>query len=403
MKRNLPVTFIVITVILDAMGIGLILPVMPELIMEVRGANISNAALWGGILSAVFAAMMFLFSPTIGNLSDRFGRRPVLLVSTAIMAVDYVVMALAGTIWLLLAGRIISGITSATSATANAFMADISPPEKKAQNFGLIGAAFGIGFVIGPAIGGFLGEYGARAPFYAAAVLAALNFLFGYFVLPETVTDETRRPFIWSRANPLGAFRYIAALPGLSKLMVVFFFYQISNMVYPAIWAYHTQATFGWSSQMIGLSLALYGISVAVTQVVVIRWVIAKLGERRTVFWGLIYNAGTLSAMGFISNGWWLLALTPLAAFGAVVAPALQSVMSRRADDNQQGELQGVLSSINSVGMIGAPILFTWVFANFTSATAIVFLPGAPYLLAMVLMLIAWGVFSTARTAENAP
>ncbi|MEP5757731.1 MAG: TCR/Tet family MFS transporter [Litoreibacter sp.] len=403
MKRNLSVTFIVITVVLDAMGIGLILPVMPDLLMEVRNADVSNAAIWGGLLSATFAIMQFLFSPSIGNLSDRFGRRPVLLVSTAVMAIDYVVMALAGSIWLLLVGRTIGGITAATNATANAFMADISTPEKKAQNFGLIGAAFGIGFVIGPAVGGFLGEYGSRAPFYAAAILAALNFVFGYFILPETVTDENRRPFEWTRANPLGAFKYIAALPGLSALMIVYFFYQVSNMVYPAIWAYYTQVNFGWSPQLVGISLAIYGISIAITQVFLIRLIIARLGEWRAVWWGLIYNAFTLSLMAVISNGWVLLLLTPMAAFGAIVAPALQSVMSQRADNNQQGELQGVLSSINSIGMIGAPILFTQTFAYFTSRDAVLFLPGGAFLLACAIMIVAWMVFAAAKTTENAP
>ncbi len=393
MKKS-AVTFILITVVLDAMGIGLILPVMPELIMDVRGADISQAALWGGILSAVFAVMQFLFAPTLGNLSDRFGRRPVLLISTLVAAFDYLLMAVAGTIWLLLIGRIIGGITAATQSTASAFMADVSPREKKAQNFGLIGAAFGVGFVLGPVIGGLLGELGPRAPFYAAAMLAGLNFIFGYFVLPETVTKDKRRPFKWTRANPVGSFKHIGALPGLTALMVVYFFYQIANMVYPAIWAFYTQAAFGWSPGMIGVSLAVYGISIAVTQAVLIRWVIAKLGETRTVFFGLIYNACTLTIMGFISEGWLLLAFTPFSAFGAVVAPALQAIMSGEASEDQQGELQGVMSSINSVGMITAPIVFTWVFAYFTAPDQSVFLPGAAFLLAMALMLTGWAVFA---------
>lgn len=404
--KNSAVTFILITVVLDAMGIGLILPVMPELIMDVRGADISQAALWGGILSAIFAVMQFTFAPTLGNLSDRFGRRPVLLTSTLVAAFDYLLMALAGTIWLLLIGRIIGGITAATQSTASAFMADVSTRDKKAQNFGLIGAAFGVGFVLGPVIGGLLGELGPRAPFYAAAILAALNFVFGYFVLPETVTEEKRRPFRWSRANPVGSFKHIGALPGLTALMVVYFFYQIANMVYPAIWAYYTQASFNWSPGMIGVSLAIYGISIAVTQAVLIRWVIAKLGEARTVFWGLIYNACTLTMMAFISNGFVLLALTPLAAFGAVVAPALQAIMSGEAREDQQGELQGVMTSINSIGMITAPILFTWVFAYFTAPDQTLFLPGAAFLLAMSMMLSGWAVFAALfnrSKAEDAP
>ncbi|MEM9584092.1 MAG: TCR/Tet family MFS transporter [Pseudomonadota bacterium] len=388
------VTFILINVMLDAMGIGLILPVMPDLIMQVQGADIANAALWGGILSAIFAVMQFVFAPTLGNLSDRFGRRPVLLISLGAMAFDYVLMALAGSMWLLIVGRIIGGVTAATHSTAAAFMADISPREKKAQNFGLISAAFGAGFVLGPVIGGLLAELGPRAPFWAAAILTAANFAFGYFVLPETVTEETRRPFTWKRANPVGAFKYIGALPGLTALMCVYFFYQISNMVYPAVWAYYTAANFDWSPGMIGASLAVYGIATAITQAVLIRRIIGWLGERKTVYLGLLYNAVMLTAIGFISQGWLLLTLTPLAAVGGVVAPALQAVMSGRADENQQGELQGVLSSINSIGMIVAPVVMTQVFWLFTGAEAAIFLPGAPFLLAMLLMLTAWMIYS---------
>jgi len=259
---------------------------------------------------------------------------------------------------------------------------------------GLISGGFGAGFVLGPVRGGLLGELGPRAPFWAAAALTAANFVFGYFVLPETVTEENKRPFSWGRANPMAAFRYIGALPGLTALMVVYFFYQISNMVYPAVWAYYTYANFGWSPGMIGASLAVYGIAIAITQGLLIKRIIARLGERRTVYFGLLYNAFTLTLIGFVSNGWLLLALTPLAALGAVVAPALQAVMSGRADDNQQGELQGVLGSINSVGMIIAPVVMTQVFWMFTGDGARLYLPGAPFLLAMLLMLISWMVYS---------
>ncbi|WP_298260287.1 TCR/Tet family MFS transporter [uncultured Litoreibacter sp.] len=395
MKRNLPITFILITVLIDAMGIGLIMPVMPELIQDVGHTDISGAALWGGILSAVFALMQFVFSPTIGGLSDRFGRRPVLLTSNAVMAFDYVLMALAGTIWLLLIGRIIGGITAATHATANAFMADVSKQDEKSKNFGLIGAAFGVGFVLGPVIGGLLAEWGPRAPFWAAAILAGANFVFGLIVLPETVTPEKRRAFEWRRANPVGGFKAISALPRLGALLSVYFFYQIANMVYPAVWAYYTAASFGWSPSVIGASLALYGVSMALTQAVLIRWIIAKLGEVKTVFWGLIYNALTMAMMALTTEGYILLLLTPLAAFGAVVGPALQSVMSGQAADNQQGELLGVMSSINALGMIFAPLVFTRVFSYFTGDAAFQF-PGASFLLAMAIMLIAWGTVARA-------
>lgn len=399
MKRNLPVAFIVITTVIDAMGIGLILPVMPDLIENLQGASISEAAIWGGILSASFAVMQLLFSPTLGNLSDRFGRRPVLLVSLFVMTLDYLVMAVAGTIWLLLFGRIVGGITAATHSTASAYMADISPREKKAQNFGLISAGFGVGFILGPVIGGLLAEFGPRAPFYAAAALAASNFVFGCFVLPETVTPEKRRPFSWARANPVGGLKYISALPGLGWLLVVYFFYQVANMVYPAVWAYHTKAAFGWSPGMVGLSLAIYGVSMAVVQGGLIRKIIPALGEIRTVYFGLIFNAATLVLIALVTNGSLLLLMTPIAAMGAVVAPALLGIMSGRATDDQQGELQGLLGSINAVGMIITPLVMTQVFAMFTAEDAPVFMPGAPYVLAGLIMMIGWLAF--ARSLRN--
>ena len=394
MTKRAPVAFILITVVLDSMGIGLILPVMPALIEEVRGATLAEAAVWGGILSATFALMQFLFSPTLGNLSDRYGRRPVLLISTFIMALDYIVMAVAGTIWLLFLGRVVGGITAATNSTATAYMADISPPEKKSQNFGLISACFGLGFVLGPALGGMLAEFGTRAPFYAAAALAGLNFLFGYFVLPETVKPENRRAFNWRRANPLGGLKHVGAIPGVGLLLFVFFFYQVANMVYPAIWAYFTKAAFGWGEGMVGISLTVYGLSMAVVQGGLIRQIIPRLGELRTVWIGLLFNVCILSIVAFISAGWVMMTLIPLSALGAVVAPALQGVMSQRAADDQQGELQGVLSSINAIGMIIAPLMMTQIFFLYTEDGADPYLPGAPFLAAAVMMGISWVIYA---------
>lgn len=263
---RLPFLFVLSTVMIDAMGIGLVLPIMPELILDVQGGTLASAAVWGGVLSTAFATMQFLFGPVLGNLSDAFGRRPVLLVSLVVMALDYVVMALAGSIWVLLAGRIVGGITAATHSTAAAFMADVSRPQDKAANFGLLGAAFGIGFVLGPLLGGLLGEFGTRAPFWAAAGLSALGFGLGLLVMPETVTEKTRRPFSWNRANPAGSLRAIAALPGIRPLLWVYFLYSVSIYVYPAIWSYFTLERFGWSPQMIGISLGLYGIGMAAVQ-----------------------------------------------------------------------------------------------------------------------------------------
>jgi DHA1 family tetracycline resistance protein-like MFS transporter len=389
----LPVVFILITVLIDAMGVGLIIPVMPELIKEVTGGDLSQAALWGGVLSTVFAVMQFLFGPVLGNLSDRFGRRPVLLTSLAVLALDYMIMALAGALWLLLIGRVVGGITAATQATANAYMADISEPGKKAQNFGLIGAAFGLGFVIGPLMGGVLGEYGTRAPFWAAGALAAANGIFGYFVLRETVTDAIRRPFEWRRANPLGAFRSLGKLPGIHRGLAIFFLYQVAFMVYPATWAYFGMAKFGWSPGMVGLSLGLFGIMMALVQGWLIRRILAWLGERGTVIYGLVFDVAAFGAIAFAPNGTVALILTPLAALGAVITPALQGLLSQTVANDQQGELQGALTSAGALAMILSPLAMTSVFAMFTAPDASVYFPGAPFILSLVLILVALGVF----------
>ncbi len=396
---RLPVLFILITVMLDAMGIGLIMPVMPELILEVKGGSLATAALWGGVLSTVFAVMQFLFSPLLGNLSDRFGRRPVLLISLAVMAVDYLVMALAGSIWLLLFGRIIGGITAATHATASAFMADISKPGEKAVNFGLIGAGFGVGFVLGPLVGGMLGELGTRAPFYAAAALAALNTVFGYFVLHETVTDRIRRPFSWHRANPLGAFRSVGRLPGIGRLLWVYFIYSVAFHVYPSIWSFFTQERFGWSPQTIGLSLALFGVMMAVVQGGLIRLVLRWLGEWRTVVYGHVFDIFAFGLIAVVTSSTLALILTPIAALGAVITPALQGIMSQAVPDDAQGELQGVLTSVSALSMIISPLLMTSVFATFTHRDTAFYFPGAPFVVSLLLMLLGLALFLKSRPA----
>ncbi|WP_300013031.1 TCR/Tet family MFS transporter [uncultured Roseobacter sp.] len=387
------VIFILITVMLDSMGIGLIIPVMPDLIQEVQGTGLSTAALWGGVLSTTFAVMQFLFGPVIGGLSDRFGRRPVLLLSLVVMALDYLVMAVAGSIFLLLLGRVVGGITAATQSTANAYMADISGPDDRAANFGLIGAAFGVGFVLGPLLGGVLAEYGTRAPFYAAAGLAALNAVFGYFVLRETVTDDIRRPFRWARANPLGSIRQLGRVPGVGPLLIVFFLYQVAFMVYPAIWSYFGKERFGWEPATIGLSLALFGIMMAVVQGGLIRWVLRLLGERGTVIYGHVFDVVAFLSLAFVTSGTVALILTPLAALAAVITPALQGIMSKSVSADAQGELQGALTSATALAMILSPMVMTGTFAAFTDADAAFYLPGAPFLLSAALIVVGLVVF----------
>ncbi|MFP4304057.1 MAG: MFS transporter [Rhodosalinus sp.] len=397
---RLPILFIMMTVMIDSMGIGLILPVLPDLILELNGGTLAAAAIWGGVLSTSFAVMQFLCGPLLGALSDRYGRRPVLLISVGIMAVDYLVMAVAGTIWLLLAARIVGGITSATQSTATAFLADISEPHEKAARFGLVGASFGMGFVLGPLMGGLLGEMGTRAPFYAAAALSALNLLLGLLVLPETVTEATRRPFRRAAAHPLGALRQIGRLDGARALLTVFFLYQLAFYVYPATWAYFTQARFGWDPGLIGISLAVFGVSMAAVQGGLIRLVQPRLGERRMVAAGLVLSIGAFTTLSVLTSGAAVLALIPVAALGAITPPALQSIMSRAARDDEQGTLQGVLTSVNAVAVILAPLVMTWTFAAFTHPQAPVDFPGAAFLLSALLVATALAVFARRAPAR---
>ena len=398
---RLTLTFILLTTMIDAIGISLILPIMPTLLREVGGFALANAAFWGSILTAAFAMMQFFFGPLLGALSDRFGRRPILLISLAVMALDYIVMALAHTYWLLLLGRVIGGITAATPATTAAVMADISTPEEKAVRFGLFGAAFGIGFILGPPLGGLLADFGTRAPFYAAAVLVGATGILGYFVMPETVTDQNRRAFSWKRANPIGAFRSVTLNPEMRKLLIVFFVYQVAFWVYPAIWAFFTEERFGWSPKVIGLSLGAFGIMMAIVQGGLIRLYLKWFGDRGTVIYGITFNALAFLFLALVTNGTVALLLTPLTALGAVVTPAIQGMMSKQTRDDSQGELQGVLASSNALAMAFAPPMMAFVFAKFAADDAPIYFPGAPFLVSMALMGVCMVIYLSAPKSRT--
>ncbi|MFN3823083.1 MAG: TCR/Tet family MFS transporter [Pseudorhodobacter sp.] len=392
---RLALTFILITVALDAIGIGLIFPVMPDLIESVTGGTLSQAALWGGVLATSFAVMQFLFGPIVGSLSDRFGRRPVLLISLGVMAAGYLGMALAPTIWILLATRIVAGIAAATHSTATAFIADITPPEDRGRRFGLIGAAFGTGFVMGPLIGGLLASVDLHLPFLAAGGLALANMLFGMIVLPETLRPENRRAFTLRRANPLGALRAVGRLPGLRALLTTFLILGIAMNVYPAIWAFFGKARFGWDTTMIGYSLALYGVSFALGQALLVGPLIRRLGEHRAALWGMWVDIVMLTALGLVTSPVIALILTPITALGGVTTPALQAILSRNTPADAQGELQGVLASLNAIAMIAAPLLMTTTFAIFTAPGAPFYAPGAPFLLAALMMVAVIAIHTT--------
>ncbi len=402
MPQRLPLLFILLTLLIDAMGFGLILPVMPDLIREVTGGDLSGAAVWGGVLAAVFAVMQFLFGPTLGNLADRFGRRPVLLVGLAVMSGNYLVMAVAGSIWLLLIGRILGGITAATHITAGAVIADMSSPEKKSANFGLMGAAFGAGFILGPAIGGLLAEFGTRAPFYAAAALAAANTVFGLFVMRETLTPANRRPLDWRRANPFGAIRQVRAIPGGRRILSIVALYELGMIVYPATWSFFAIARFGWTPGTIGASLAAFGIVFALVQGGLIRVILRILGERGTVIYGLTVSTMAFLFLATVENGTLALIFTPLSALGAVVMPALMGMLSRQAGDDQQGEVQGIIGSARALAFIFGPLLMTQVFFAFTRPGAAVHHPGAAFFLSAALMVVCAIVF-VARPRAGAP
>ena len=400
---RLALTFILITVALDAIGIGLIFPVMPDLIRAVTGGNLSQAALWGGVLAAAFAVMQFLFGPAVGSLSDSFGRRPVLLVSLAVMAADYLVLATAASIWLLLAARIVAGITAATYSTATAFIADITPAADRGRRFGLIGAGFGVGFVLGPLIGGVLAGIDTRAPFYAAAAMASANLILGLLVLPETVTAHSRRRFSLARANPAGALRAVTRLAQARRPLLVFLILAVAMNVYPAIWAYYGQARFGWNTTMVGVSLAIYGVSYALGQALLVGPLIRRFGEHRAAFWGMTVDIASLTALGLVTSGPLALVLTPITALSGVTTPALQAILSRDTPENAQGELQGVLSSLSALAMITAPPLMTTTFAAFTAAAAPIFAPGAPFLLAAAMMVICARLMSQIPKRSSPP
>ena len=386
---GLSLVFILMTILIDAIGFGLIVPVMPALLKELLGQTSASAAQWGGYLTFAYAAMHFLFGPMIGNLSDRFGRRPVLLCSLGALAFDYIVMGFASTIWVLFIGRVLSGICGATFPTANAYIADITEHGKRAQAFGMVGAAFGIGFILGPAIGGLLGAFDPRTPFFAAAALAVLNMLYGYFVLPESLAENHRRPFAIARANPLGALAHFRKLPALTPLFVTSLFYSFAHIVYPSTWNFHADERYAWNSQQIGWSLMAFGICSAVVQGGLIGVVIKKLGLRNTAVVGLILNVVGYVGFAFANEGWVLYAWIPLAACGAIAGPSINSLMSSRVGPDSQGELQGAIASVSAIANMFSPLLMTQVFSFFLREDAEFKFYGAAFILAAALTLFA--------------
>lgn len=392
--------FIFITILVDVIGLGVIIPVVPTLIEELTGEGLSAASKYGGWLIFSFAATQFLFSPFVGALSDRFGRRPVLLLSLAGLGVDYIFHALAPTLFWLFVGRLIAGMFGASFTTATAYIADISTPDKRSQNFGLIGAAFGLGFIIGPVIGGLAGaEFGPRAPFLVAAALSLLNVLYGIFVLPESLEKDKRRAFNWKRANPIGSLMHLRKYPVVSGLVVSLVLIYLAGHAVQSNWAYYTMFKFEWDEAMVGYSLGVVGLLVAIVQGGLIRVAIPRLGQANSVYIGLALNAVGLFCFGLANVGWMMLVFLIPYCLGGISGPALQGIISSQVPSNEQGELQGALTSLVSVTAIIGPVMMNSIFAYFSAKEAPIQLPGASFYLASVLAVLslffAYRVLST--------
>jgi MFS transporter, DHA1 family, tetracycline resistance protein len=382
------ISFIFVTILLDSIGFGIILPVLPALIMQLTGEGLGAAATYGGWLAFVFAAMQFFCAPVLGNLSDRHGRRPVLLFSMLALGLDYVLMGFAPRLEWLFIGRLIAGVAGATYAPAYAYIADVSPPEKRAQNFGLVSAAFGVGFILGPAIGGLLGILGPRAPFFVAAGFALLNVTFGFFALPESLPPAARRPFQWSRANPLGTLRQMRKYPIVLGLASAAFLWQLGHQVLPSVWAFYTMLKFDWTSAGVGYSLAASGAVMAISQGLLTRKLIPLLGgERRAAMVGLFAGIVVYLCYAFATQGWMIYVGILGWSIGALAWPSINSILSQEIPASAQGELQGGMASLGSLASILGPPMMTQLFGYTTSAAAPVHFPGAPFLLAAVLAL----------------
>ncbi len=410
-KRQPALGFIFVTLFLDILGIGLIAPIGPSLIKSfLSGDAISistQAAQYVGWFSAIYAIMQFLFSSVLGSLSDRYGRRPVILISLFGSALDYLLLAFAPSLWWLFLGRIIAGLTSANIATVSAYIADISPPEKRAQNFGLIGAAFGVGFIFGPAIGGILGAINIRLPFYVVAGITAINFLYGLFVLPESLSLENRRPFSWARANPIGSLMALGKYPVVLSLTATIVLAGLAQNGLQSIWALYTEHRYNWGPRDVGWSLGALGLSVAIVQGGLLRVILPKLGEKRAVIFGFTISAIANVLYGLAPEGWMLYVVLFVAGIGAIGGPAAQGLISRSVSAREQGAVQGALTSLQGLTSIFGPLIATNLFGFFISKNAPIQLPGASFFAGAIFtfigLLLAVRAFGKINPQDNNP
>ena len=387
-NKTAAISFIFITLLIDVTGIGLIIPVVPGLIKELIQGSVSDSSIYSGWLAFSYAVMQFIFAPLLGNLSDRYGRRPILLISLFGLGIDYIFLAIAPSIGWLFLGRIIAGLGGASFTTATAYIADISTPQNRAQNFGMVGAAFGVGFILGPVIGGLLGQFGLRVPFMVAALLSFLNFIYGYFVLPESLSLENRRKFDWKRSNPLSSIKQLKKYPAVSGLVISYFLIYLATNSVQSTWSFFTIQQFNWNPKMIGISLGLVGLLVGIVQGGLIRIINPLLGSKRSVYVGMaLYTLG-LILFSFASQSWMMFVFLIPYCLGGICGPALQSIISGQVPSNQQGELQGGLTSIMSLTSIIGPVVMTSLFSYFTSPTAPFHFAGASFFLGSILMVL---------------
>ncbi len=382
--------FAIFVVLIDALGMSIIFPILPDLLIELTGRQVADIAIVGGALIACYAVNHFLFAPVMGALSDRYGRRPLLLVSLSALVVDYIIMAAAWNIWLLFLGRILAGMAGGSYAVANAYISDVTDEDKRAANFGLVGAAFGIGFVIGPLLGGTVAEIDIRAPFVLAAILCFFGFLFGLFVLPESLAPENRRPFSLKQSNPFASLARAFQLRRLRALLIVFLLMELADHTFPAVWSYWSKESFGWSAMIIGLSLTYYGVGAAVVEGGLIRLAIPKLGEAKTIWIGMVCFVVSMVMFGFATEGWMVFAIMPVAILAGLSPAALRAVMTRSVSSREQGELQGVVGSITAVASVASPLAMTWVFFLVGDREAAFYMPGLPYLIGAVLVAVSF-------------
>jgi DHA1 family tetracycline resistance protein-like MFS transporter len=397
--RRRALAFVIALVLIDTIGFGIVMPVMPDLIMQLKGEDLAHAAVDNGWLWFAFALAQFVAAPILGNLSDRYGRRPVLMFSLLAFGIDYAVMGSAPTFAWLFLGRTLAGIAGATYAPANAYLADITAPEKRAQAFGTLGAAFGVGFILGPAIGGLLGAFGPRAPFFAAALLAFANLAFGLVALPESLPKESRRPFEWRRANPVGAIAHVRQYPHVLALAGAMFLWVLGTQVFPSAWAFYAKERFGWDVALIGASMAFAGFVMIVGQGYLTARIIPRLGERKTALLGLGVGGAGFVLYALANQGWMIFAILPTWALGGLVMPSMTAMMSARVPATAQGELQGVNASLFSLSSILGPPLMTGLFGAFGAPRSQPYLPGAPFLAAAILAFL--GALALARIAPR--